>query len=398
MEDLMEKFAPKNTNEQTTENTNQEQVNQEEVTNTEEVNTENTENVQANTEENNNEETITESDFNLDSFNKAFEREFKTMDEVTDLLNLSKEHPELKAKLDEKDKLIAERDETLKEQYNPMSYFANEKQFKLNQILKANEGLNESIVSRLMNADLEKLSDKDVLKLNDLIKTKGTFDDRIVEMDIEDRYGLNVNKEDLEGDELRTYQIKEYRMKKDADSARDELGKLTDVELPEFKNPLDVNKEDKAEREKIFNESKDKWGEFTNEFLDKFDKLSIPYKDDDKKDAVFEFGIDDNFKQLAKERIPEIATLLGRDATKKEDVQAIVEQVQKDYLWIHKNDIIKTAIQDTVTKMTQETFDKYHNTSQPKRTEAPPTLSNEERHNKEQMDKMANDFKLKKKQ
>jgi len=387
--------APENENTQNTENTQQvENTTQEKVVDeqqkTEEVNKEN---VQANNEIDNQEVKV-ESEITVDSFNKVFETEYTDIDSIKQLLT---EYPGLKAQLEDKDKAIVERDETIKQQFNPMSYFANEKQFKLNQILKENEGLNEGIVGRLMNSDLSELSDKDVLKLNDLIKTKGTFDDRIVEMDIEDRYGLNVKKEDLDSDELQAYQVKEYRLKKDADVARDELKKLTNVELPEFQDPIGLKNADKEAQEAAFNETKDKWGEFANDFVEKFEKINIPYKVDDNQEANFEFAVDDKFKKAIAENLPVYAALMGKDITKEDDKKSVITQVQKDYVWDNISNIVRNIHEDTVTKMTQEKFNEYHNPSQPKLVEAPPTLNDEDRFNKEQMDQMKNDFNLKKK-
>jgi hypothetical protein len=395
-QEMMQKFnenkeasnKEKTENTEKTENPTQEKV-ADEQTKTEENNTEN---VQANNEETT-EEVKTESEITVDSFNKVFETEYENIDTVKELL---KEYPGLKAQLEDKDKTIVERDEVIKQQFNPMSYFANEKQFKLNQILKQNEGLNESIVSRLMNSNLDELSDKDVLKLNDLIKTKGTFDDKIVEMDIEDRYGLNVNKEDLDEKELQAFQVKEYRMKRDAETAKEELSKLMNIELPEFQDPLNLKNEAKEAQEKAFNETKESWGKFTEDFLEKFEKINIPYKTDDKEEAVFEFMVDDKFKKDMSENLPIYAAMMGKDVNNKDDVKAVVSQVQKDYVWNNISNIVKNIHEDTVTKMTQEQFEKFHNTSKPEKAEAPLNLSDEERHNQEQKEKMINDFKLKK--
>jgi|GEM_PF-5807618 len=334
--------------------------------------------------------------FDMEAFNKVLERDepFESIDQVKELLNLKP--LELKAQLEEKDKILAENEEAIKEGFNPMSYFANEQQFKINQILKANEGLNENIVNRVVTSDLNELNDEDVLLLNELIETKGTYDERIVKLAIKDRYGLNVNKEDLENDELQAFQVKEYNLKKDAEKARGNLDKMTNIDLPAFKDPKDLAEERKAERDKVYNDSKDNWKQFADEYTEKLDKLTISYRDDENKEANVDFNVDSKFKDILKEKLPEYAAMLGKDVNDKKDVASVVEQVQKDYLWLRRGDLVKSIVNDIETKKNQETVDKYENPSKPKQTEAPVQLSDEDRHNQAQKDKMLKDFGLKK--
>ena len=274
--------------------------------------------------------------FDLSTFNKAFGREFESEDQIKEILESAST---LKAQLEEKEKL-------LEEGYNPMEYFANDKQFKLNQILKSNEDLNEAIVNRLVTSDLKEMSDEDVLLLNDLIETKGTYDEKIARLDIKDRYGLNENKEDLNDEELQAHQLKEYRLKKDADRARTSLQKMLDVELPDFKKPEDIAKERKEALDKAFNDSKESWQKFTDDYVKSLEKLTIPYKDDGNKDAAVEFSVDDKFKTMLKENLPQYAALMGKDLKKPNDVKAIHEQVQKDYFWMNRSNIVRSIIDD----------------------------------------------------
>jgi hypothetical protein len=202
-----------------------------------------------------------------------------------------------------------------------------------------------------------------------------------------------VKKEDLGDDELQAFQIKEYNLRKDAEKARGNLAKMTEVELPEFKKPEDIARERKEALDKTFNESKDNWQKFTDDYVKSLDKLTIPYKDDGNKDAAVEFAVDDKFKSMLKENLPQYAALMGKDLNKPNDVKAIHEQVQKDYFWENRSNIVRSIIEDIETKKNKETIDKYDNPSQPKNTEAPKTLSDEERHNKEVDQQMINMYK-----
>ena len=332
-------------------------------------------------------------EFNIETFNKAFGREFKSKEDIDNLFAVTEENQSIKAKLEEYQKQLEEKDAKLKEHFNPLSYFANEQQYKVNKVLKDNPELNEAIVGRVLTSNLDELSDKDVLKLNDMIGTKGIFDERIVEMDIEDRYGLNVQKEDLDDDELRKYQVKEYRMKKDAEKARMELKKLSNVELPEIQDPEVLAKEKNDKVQQLYEENKGKWQTYANQLVDKFTKLEIPYKLDDE-EKKFDFEVDKDFLKSIQQTVPEIAARSGKDLNNPQDVAAIEEMIQKNFLWINRGSILKNAIEDTISKMTEEEIKKYHNPTKPKSEDPPKTLNDKERFNQEQRAKMLNDEKL----
>lgn len=371
-------------------------------TNTE-VNTENAENtevnkdVQTNTE--NTEATTTETtDFNIESFNKAFggDSKYENIEQVRELIELSNKYPELKAQLEDRDKVISERDETIKEQFNPMSYFADEQQFTINQVMKNNPDLNKGIINRIATANLDELSDKDVLKFNELLNTRGTFDDKIVELSIEEMYGLNVNKEDMSDDEVRSLQIKEYRMKKDAESARVDIQKLLTVDKPEFKDPTVLKQERDTANQEAFDKSKEAWEGFTKNFVEKdFTKFNINYQDGNEK-KTFEFDVDAAFSDIVRKNLPAMAAANKKDLNNETDVAFLVEQVQKDFLWVNKDKILKNAIEDVRSKMTKEEIDKYHNPTTVKKDEAPITVTDEDRINQETRQKMIDDFKQKK--
>lgn len=356
------------------------------------------ENVQANTEEEKPESKPENLEFNLESFNKAFEGNYENVDQVKEVLELAKKYPEIKAMLDDKEQLITEKDEALKTHFNPMEYFADEKEFKINKILKDNKDLNRNVVSRLVYSDIDQMDDKDVLKLNELLSTQGVFDESIVGRAIDKKYGLNMNRDELDEEGQRDLEVQEFLMKKDAQKAKSEIKKMLEVEIPEFKDPNVLKSEEKEAVEKAFNENKGKWSASMDKLLEnELSKLSIEYQTDDKKKDTFEFEVDAEFKKVLKENLPQVAASYGKDISKPEDVQGLVEQAKKDYLWLRRDSIIKTAVEDVMTKMTKEQLDKYYNTSKPEKVEAPATVSDEARHNKSEMDRMLSDFNIKKK-
>lgn len=403
--DLMEKYAPgatkgDSTEEQQVENKEDspkvEDGAQTEKQPEEQVNKE--EDVQANDDQAKEEPKSEATEFNVETFNKTFDGNYENVDQIKEVLELSKKYPELKTMLDEREKVIGEKDEALKTHFNPMEYFADEKEFKINKILKDNKDLNRNVVSRLVYSDIDQMDDKDVLKLNELLSTEGVFDESIVDRAITKKYGLNVSKEDLEEEELKDYQVQEFLMKKDAQKAKGELKKLLEVEIPEFKDPNTLKQEENEKVKQAFEENKSKWNASMDKLLDEqLSKLSIEYQTDDKTKDTFEFEIDGEFKKVLKQNLPQIAASYNKDVTKPEDVNALVEQAHKDYLWLRRGELFTNIHEDIMTKMTKEQIDKYYNTSKPTKAEAPPQLSDEARHNKSERERMMQDFNIKKK-
>lgn len=341
------------------------------------------------------EEPKSTNDFSLESFNKAFGREYKDIEEIKGLFSQVEDSSKLRAQLEERDRLISEKDKALQTQFDPMSYFADEQQYVINQVLKTNKGLNRDVITKLVNSNLSELKDEDVLKLNELLTTKGKFDESVVARVINKKYGLNVNKEDLDEEGLKDYEAQRFLMSKDADEAREKLSKLLQIEKPVFKDPLKAKQEQDETLKKEYDTIKSQWDMFADSFVKGFDKYTIEYEGDDKQKKTFEYLVDDKFRQAVKENLPLIAAYNKKDVNKKEDVEKLVEQVKKDYLWLNQKNIIKNAIEDTMSKMTQAEFDKYYNASKPKSDDKPIRLSDEERFNKETDEKLLKDFKIK---
>jgi hypothetical protein len=351
------------------------------------------EDVQANNDKK--EEPKSTNDFSIESFNKAFGREYKDIEEVKGLFSQQEEYSKLKAQYEEKEKLISEKDKALQEKFDVMSYFADEQQYVINQVLKNNKGLNKEVITKLVNTNLTDMNDEDVLKLNELLTTKGKFDEAVVARAINKKYGLTVSKEDLDEEGLKDYEVQKFLMKRDADDAREKLAKLLVVDKPEFTDPLKAKQEKEEAFKKEYDAVKNQWSTFAENLVKGLDKYTIEYEGDDKTKKTFEYAFDDNFKKVLKENLPLIAAYNKKDVNKKEDVEQLITQAKKDFLWINQSNIIRNAVEDAMSKATKEELDKYYNPSKPKSDDKPVSLSDEERFNKETDNKLLKDFKIK---
>lgn len=338
----------------------------------------------------------TKVDFDIESFNKAIGREVKDISEISALFEQKDEYEKAKALLEEKESLISEKDKALSEKFDVLKYFANENEFKVNQILKSNNELNKDVVRKLVYSNVDELGDKDVLILNEVLAADGVYDESIIKRIVDKKYGLDVNKEDLDGEELKDYQAQEFLMKKDAITARRELKKLLDIEMPEMVNPIAEKEQKEAEFKQQYEAKKSDWESFTNKFVKDSDSFNIEFELDNKEKANFEVKMTDDFKQALIKNLPEKAARSGLDINNPEHVNQIVDLAKKDYLYLKQGAIFKAFREDIVSKMTEDTEKKFYNPTKPKQVEPPKQLSTEEEaHNKKEMERFANEMGIK---
>ena len=324
--------------------------------------------------------------FDVESFNREFKTEYKTSEEITSLFESSKQLEELRASLSEKDKLILEKEELLNKKTDGLKLFANEKMYKINQILINNPDLNEAALTKLASADLDNMKDLEVLKLNELMKSDALgYDEATIEYAINKKYGLTGDPSDLEGDELREYKANEYNRNKDARLAKAEMKKLLDVAMPEKIDLLAMENDAKVKAEEAFKTSLESWKVKSKEVVDKLDKYVVEYDKDEK----FEFDYGDEFKAYLNKNLPEFAARSGFDASNPESLTKLVNAVKNDFRNQKEVQMFKAFKEDLLTKWKDEDYRKKHNVPDPKTQEAPDALTDIEKKNQAANEKIA---------
>ena len=310
----------------------------------------------------------------LEAFNKKFDASFESEDDIKKLLDISTEDVDsLKSSLKDKEEALAEKDKLIKDKYDVLSHFASEKQFKVNELLKSNEGMKDYVAARIVNSDFDNMSNEDVLVLQDMIDLQSDVREDLIREDVRDTYGLAVDKSSMDEDELKQQELREYRAQRAADKARSEFKKMVDgIEVPKYKDPSEARKEEEAKALEDFNNNKDGWKSYLSKEFGNIEKFPIEVAEGDKVEV--EFGKD--FRKEVVEKMPEVAAKMGYDLENKDHVDAIVADIKKNFVYQNINKILAKRDQMLKTKQKDEEYKKYHNPSNPNRKEKDADESN----------------------
>lgn len=317
--------------------------------------------------------------WNISSFNSEFKKEFKTSEEIQALFNATDELKTLRESAADNKKLLEEKENLLNTKTDGLKLFADDNMYKINQVLIKNPNLNKAALLRLASADLDKMQDTEVLKLQKLTKVRGEgFSEADIDHAIKRQYNLTANPSELEGDELKDYNADKFNMSEAAQAARLELKELMNVEMPEKIDLLAMQNESKAKADKAYSDSLESWKPKTDEFIKTLDKLTVEFEKDDK----FEFSYDDEFKTYLGKNLAAFAALKGLDVSKPESLEAIKKSVEDDFYLKKRDQMFKTFKADLLSKVKDAEYKDKHNIPDLNEKEAPSKLTDTEKRNK----------------
>jgi len=320
--------------------------------------------------------------WDISSFNSEFKKEFKTSEEIQSLFSATDELKTLRESAAEKDKLLLEKENLLNTKTDGLKLFADDNMYKINHILINNPDLNKAALLRLASADLDKMQDTEVLKLQKLTKVQsGDFSEADIEYAINKQYNLTADPNDLEGDDLRDFNANKFLRNEAAQAARLELKGLMNVEMPEKIDLLAMQNESKAKAEKDYTDNLSLWKPKTDEFIKTLDKYTLEFdKGDDNK---FEFSYDDEFKAYLGKNLAEYAARTGLDASKPESLKVIAKSIENDFIGKKLPQMFKTFKVDLLAKVKDAEYKDKHEIPDSNLKEAPGKLTEDEKHNKE---------------
>lgn len=288
---------------------------------------------------------------------------------LIELNNLSNSVTELTSNNDK----LTKANKELLEKIDPLKFFANEDEYRRQQLLISHPDYDPATLSRVVNSDLEKLSPIEVLRLKiqlqdgDIYKTTQEVDEAI-----EDEYDVELT----DGfDEIESR--KKNKILKNAKMARKEFLELKQgVKLPE---KVDYDKQ----KQEAFDKSKDQWSPFFKEdFIKALGKIEFTTKTKDGKvEKVFEFKVDEGYHKSINEKIDGIIETIAKRNVEftKEGKQAIIKEFKDYYL---KNNILKIMdayANDKITQMDEEQFKKLQNPKPVSKKEAPESKTSAEK-------------------
>lgn len=306
------------------------------------------------------EETI----FEVNDFNKLFESEFEDLDSVKAALASAKRTGELEKQVTELEAL-KEENLLLKENLDPMKYFASEDDYKIAQFKKQFPDKDASTAYKLFSADLTNVSDREVIAQGLLLDNPDLDGGLQGAMElIDNKYGIE------EGEELDS--ITKNKLKVDARSARANINSLkSQIQLPDKIDVDTLATQQKELLEQKTEKLKDGWSGIAKEAAKTLPDITVTDKDADGKEVeVFRYSVGKDFPQETVDGLVDYMVSAGIDIDQGA-AQSMIDVMQKEYL--HKNlpNIVNAARKDALAKAEEERLKKQHNTGAPK-AETPP--------------------------
>lgn len=274
----------------------------------------------------------------IEEYNKRFETSFESEDDIISNYTSSKESA---SELESKYRELSEKYDIALQNLDRDNIFANKEISLYNELIKKYPDKDAALMGTIVNADLQNMSDKDILALQLKLNTPGlSTDAQELSEYIDEKY------------------TSETALKIEAAKARNELTQLKNVELP---SALDIDKlrqERAADLEARQESSKQAWTPEIDR-LKSSHKLSIDIERNDGTVSPFEYSFSDDNKATVEEMA---ATFInsGMEATK-ENVAAVKELAEAISIKRNLPKIIKSVLTREVSKVQEDTLKDLHN-------------------------------------
>lgn len=295
--------------------------------------------------------------FDINEINKRFGTEFADEDSLKAALN-TQETEGLKTKMTDLEKQVAELEAVkeenamLRENLDPLKYFASDDDFKIAQFKKQFPDKDASVAYQLFTEDLKSVPDQEMLAYEMMLDTPGlTREDALGVVRAE--YGID----DEEGPD----RVQSARMKINATKARKSVdGLKSEIKLPDKVDVDSLSAEQRELREQKSQRLTDGWKNIGNEIARSLDDVIITDTVDGKEQEIFRYAIDKDFPQDVVESVANVMAQSGVEPSK--EAAASAAQVFKEkYVSQNLNKMLKAAMDHVKTKAEEERLKKQHN-------------------------------------
>jgi len=269
------------------------------------------------------EEPTEQTEFNLETFNKFFETDFKEVDDVKGLfekVDKYSDYDEKVNKLTEFENTLKDKDKEitkLRESLDPRSYFSSDDAFKAEMIRKQHPDKDPVIIEKVIKSDLNKQKDFDVL-VDDFLMDNPTFggDRTRAEKVLMKRYGIDPDESPEEWE-----QVTKDEIMVEASKAKKKFQQLSDeVEMPEVISP--------EEREQQKAEALDNLKKSWKEPLDRIAQYEKEVIKDSEGNVMLEFEIPESFRSEIRDYAEAMVTS-GEFPVNEESLAFVEDNVRK---------------------------------------------------------------------
>jgi hypothetical protein len=288
----------------------------------------------------------------FEGFNKRFNTQYKTDDEVKSLLDAPKKISEYERQLaefestkkivDESKKRILE----LEKEENPLQYFSSPDSYIAEQLKIKYPKSNPDTLHKIATTDLSKMDDLDVLVKDKQLFVPDAPKEGIIRSVVLKHYGIDPTAPPEEWDEISVAE-----MKLDAAAARDKINNLKSViEMPKI-----VSREEKQKAEQEAVAQKEQAIAPLKESFSKFDKFSY---------EGFDFDVPSEYQSKLPDMFQSMFINAGLEPTQ-ENLQSAVEL--RDALFLHQyfTKIREVIAKEAKTELQKEQDAELHNTQPP---------------------------------
>jgi len=328
----------------------------------------------------------------LTSFNKEYSTDFKTPEEIKEVLKLKEVTGSLKSELEKHKADLSILEKELEEKHeatNPEKIYGSRAGYEKHLILQKakNDGIAQHVAERIAGADIntlaplqaimmdieknvsnEKLTTEELMSLAlrksgiDIDKIRGEMEDDGEEFDINKIKFTNT-------------QVAEIKLL--AAESKTRLNEWKKVEVPEYKGYKETKAQRLADIEKRSKELLDKWGDRIDNVAKSF-KLEVKITGSDGNDDSYEF-VSDEFNKYATEKLPGIIVSEDIEPTN-ENITKITKRLENEF-WSNegqRNKALKKLIEDAKSKKEEDVVKKVINPSSINKNEPKGTKSSDD--------------------
>ena len=242
---------------------------------------------------------------------------------------------------------------------DPMQYFANEAEYKKQQIIKNNPDVDRSVLDTLFGTDLKEMSPVDIL-IHDYMARTGERDVGEIKEYVHSKYDFDPESGKIP-----------FGLKADANEARKRLDKIINQEVTVPKNVRDVLEQKQEEIKSKVEQTKATFRPIAEKLAEEMRDISEGMG----KDALH-YEYEPEFKK----QIPDLAmgvlisegVSLDNAEQKLSDVKRVIREV---YILNNFDKIVKAHVDEAVSAKDNEWRAKVHNPSPPNTQTAPETES-----------------------
>jgi hypothetical protein len=296
--------------------------------------------------------------FDLSLLNERFKTSYEDESSLKSVFENADKYKDYDAKVSEYESKLTDLNTKLEsktkdfnsmiDQYDGKSVFANESIRKQNEIAKKFPDKDPGVVSSVLNSDLGNMSASELLVMADKLRNpiSGVSDT--------DRLEGILDMLNIESDDLSSLQGKDlYKYKTEVGKAMRELGEIKDFEVPE-NSGFDIESARRQREEQLVTEkeaNKQKWEPITKEISNKFPGIEKVPITDNKGNVIFEYSYlaDDNFKASYGDELLNSVLEAGLPATR-ENLQVAANRVQEDFVFRNFSKIINDVYQQGMTR------------------------------------------------